>query len=107
MSRTVKATCEAPWIDGIARFSQGFDNGKRAGSDGSMRCGSRDARLPRCCPAVLRRHNCDVQFSADICDRVADGTITDSYRLWSRPQVKIGGIYRSGSVMIEIDEIEL
>jgi hypothetical protein len=48
-----------------------------------------------------------VQFSADIRDRVADGSITVSYRLWSRPQVKVGGVYRSGSVMIEIDDIEL
>jgi hypothetical protein len=48
-----------------------------------------------------------VEFSADIRDRVADGTITVSYRLWSRPKVKVGGVYRSGSVMIEIDEIEL
>jgi len=48
-----------------------------------------------------------VEFSADIRDRVADGTITVSYRLWSRPKVKGGGVYRSGSVMIEIDEIEL
>jgi hypothetical protein len=48
-----------------------------------------------------------VQFSAELRDRVADGTITVSYRLWSRPKVKVGGLYRSGSVMIEIDEIEL
>jgi hypothetical protein len=48
-----------------------------------------------------------VQFSPDLRDRVADGTITVSYRLWSRPKVKVGGVYRSGSVMIEIDEIEL
>jgi hypothetical protein len=53
------------------------------------------------------RHNCAVQFSVDLRDRVADGTITVSYRLWSRPKVKVGGVYRSGSVMIEIDEIEL
>lgn len=38
---------------------------------------------------------------------MADETITVSYRLWSRPKVKAGGIYRSGAVMIEIDEIEL
>ena len=55
----------------------------------------------------VRRHNCGVEFSADIRDRVADGTITVSYRLWSRPKVKVGGVYRSGSVMIEIDDIEL
>ncbi len=47
-----------------------------------------------------------VQFSAELRDRVADGTITVSYRLWSRPQVKVGGLYRSGSVVIEVDEIE-
>ena len=55
----------------------------------------------------VRRHNCGVQFSADIRDRVADGTITVSYRLWSRPQVKVGGVYESGSVTIEIDDMEL
>jgi hypothetical protein len=38
---------------------------------------------------------------------VANGTITVSYRLWTRPKVKVGGVYRSGAVMIEIDEIEL
>ena len=48
-----------------------------------------------------------VQFSANLRDRVADGTITVSYRLWSRSKVKVGGLYRSGSVMIEIDDIEL
>jgi hypothetical protein len=48
-----------------------------------------------------------VQFSAELRDRVADGTITVSYRLWSRPQVKPGGVYRSGSVIIEVDEMEL
>jgi hypothetical protein len=48
-----------------------------------------------------------VQFSAELRERVADGTITVSYRLWSRRQVKVGGIYRSGSVTIEVDEIEL
>jgi ASCH domain len=48
-----------------------------------------------------------VQFSPDLRDRVADGTITVSYRLWSRPKVKVGGIYRSTDVMIEVDDIEL
>ncbi len=48
-----------------------------------------------------------MQFSFDLRDRVANGTITVSYRLWSRPKVKVGGVYRSGSVAIEIDEIEL
>ncbi|MEY2424316.1 MAG: hypothetical protein QOI95_4383 [Acidimicrobiaceae bacterium] len=48
-----------------------------------------------------------VQFSPELRDRVADGTITVSYRLWSRSKVKVGGLYRSGSVTIEIDDIEL
>jgi hypothetical protein len=48
-----------------------------------------------------------VQFSPELRDRVADGTITVSYRLWSRPQVKVGGVYRTGSVAIEIDDMEL
>jgi hypothetical protein len=48
-----------------------------------------------------------VQFSPDLRHRVADGTITVSYRLWSRPKVKVGGVYRSGSVTIEIDDMEL
>jgi len=38
---------------------------------------------------------------------VADGTITVSYRLWSRPKVKVGGIYRSGTIAIEVDDVEL
>jgi hypothetical protein len=48
-----------------------------------------------------------VQFSRELRDRVADGTITVSYRLWSRPQVKIGGTYSSGDVTIEVDDVEL
>jgi hypothetical protein len=47
-----------------------------------------------------------VQFSPELRERVADGTITVSYRLWSRAKVKVGGVYRSGDVTIEIDEIE-
>jgi hypothetical protein len=48
-----------------------------------------------------------VQFSPELRDLVADGTITVSYRLWSRPKVKVGGVYRSGSATIEVDDIEL
>lgn len=48
-----------------------------------------------------------MQFSPELRDRVADGTITVSYRLWSRPKVKVEGLYRSGAVMIEIDELDL
>ncbi len=48
-----------------------------------------------------------MQFSPELRDRVADGTITVSYRLWSRSKVKVGGVYRSGDVTIEVDDIEL
>ena len=48
-----------------------------------------------------------MQFSPDLRERVADGTITVSYRLWSRPKVKVGGVYRSATVWIEVDEIDL
>jgi hypothetical protein len=48
-----------------------------------------------------------MQFSPELRDRVAEGTITVSYRLWSRPKVKAGGVYSSGAVTIEVDDIEL
>ena len=48
-----------------------------------------------------------MQFSAELRDRVADGSITVSYRLWSRPQVKVGGRYRSGLVTVEVDDLEV
>ena len=48
-----------------------------------------------------------MQFSPELRDRVADGTITISFRLWSRPKVKVGGVYRSATVWIEVDEIDL
>ncbi len=48
-----------------------------------------------------------MQFSPDLRDRVADGTVRVSYRLWARPKVKVGGTYRSGSVVIEVDDVEL
>jgi hypothetical protein len=51
--------------------------------------------------------NHGVQFSPELRDRVADGTITVSYRLWSRPKVKVGGIYRSADVWVEVDEMDL
>jgi ASCH domain len=48
-----------------------------------------------------------VQFSRDLRERVTDGTITVSYRLWARPKVKVGGVDRSTDVLIEIDDIDL
>jgi len=48
-----------------------------------------------------------VQFSPELRERVANGSITLSIRLWSRPQVKVGGIYSTASVSIEVDDMEL
>ena len=48
-----------------------------------------------------------MQFSRELRDRVAAGKITVSFRLWSRPQVKVGGRYAVGSQLIEVDLIEL
>ena len=47
-----------------------------------------------------------MQFSPDLRARVADGSITVSYRLWSRPKVKVGGRYRTAEVTIEVDDME-
>lgn len=48
-----------------------------------------------------------MQFSRELRPQVADGTITVSYRLWSRPQVKVGGTYRTAGAMIEVDDLDL
>ena len=48
-----------------------------------------------------------MQFSRELRDDVAAGRITVSFRLWSRPQVKVGGRYAVGAVEFEVDEIEL
>ncbi len=46
-------------------------------------------------------------FSPDLRDHVAGGEVTVSIRLWSRPQVKVGGRYRAAGVIIEIDSLEV
>ena len=46
-------------------------------------------------------------FSRDLRDPVAHGEVTVSIRLWSRPQVKVGGRYPVAGVIIEIDWLEL
>jgi hypothetical protein len=48
-----------------------------------------------------------VQFSRDLRSGVADGSITVSYRLWTRPKVKVGSIYRTGAVRIAVDDVDL
>jgi hypothetical protein len=46
-------------------------------------------------------------FSRDLRPAVARGDITVSVRLWSRPQVRVGGRYATAGVLIEIDSMEL
>lgn len=46
-------------------------------------------------------------FSRDLREAVARGEVTVSIRLWSRPQVKVGGRYRTAGVIIEIDSLEV
>jgi hypothetical protein len=48
-----------------------------------------------------------VQFSRDLRDAVSRGEITVSIRLWSRPQVRLGGRYSTCGVVIEIDAIDV
>jgi hypothetical protein len=47
-----------------------------------------------------------VQFSKELRDDVAGGDITVTFRLWRRPQVKVGGIYRVGRAEICVDSME-
>jgi hypothetical protein len=46
-------------------------------------------------------------FNRDLRAAVARGEITVSIRLWSRPQVKVGGRYPSAGVVIEVDSLEV
>jgi hypothetical protein len=48
-----------------------------------------------------------MRFSRDLRDAVARGEVTVSIRLWTRPQVKVGGRYLTDGVLIEIDSLEV
>jgi hypothetical protein len=48
-----------------------------------------------------------MQFSPELREGVASGRITLTFRLWTRPQVKEGGRYRTAGAEIEIDSMEL
>jgi hypothetical protein len=48
-----------------------------------------------------------VQFSPELRGGVLAGDVTVSVRLWTRPQVKVGGRYRVGPGEVEIDLMEL
>ena len=48
-----------------------------------------------------------MMFSRDLREAVARGEVTVSIRLWTRPQVKVGGRYRTAGVLIEIGSLEV
>ena len=48
-----------------------------------------------------------MHFARETRPAVADGTVTLTFRLWSRPQAKVGGRYRTAGVTIEVDDMEL
>jgi hypothetical protein len=48
-----------------------------------------------------------VEFSRDLRPNVIAGDITVSFRLWTRPKVKVGGRYPVGPALIEVDSVEL
>ena len=48
-----------------------------------------------------------MEFSQDLRADVVSGDVTVSFRLWSRPRVRIGGHYAVGPVQIEVESVEL
>jgi hypothetical protein len=48
-----------------------------------------------------------MHFARETRPAVADGSVTLTFRLWSRPQVKVGGRYQTAGVTIEVDDMEL
>ncbi len=48
-----------------------------------------------------------MQFTRSLHAGIASGAVTLSYRLWARPQAKVGGRYRVADVTIEVDDMEL
>jgi len=48
-----------------------------------------------------------MHFSPELRDDVAAGDITVSFRLWQCPRAKVGGRYRVGHAVIEVDGIDL
>jgi len=46
-------------------------------------------------------------FSRELREAVARGEITVTIRRWDRPQVKVGGRYRTAGVVIEVDAMDV
>lgn len=54
--------------------------------------------------AVRSQH---MEFARELHAGVLSGDITVSVRLWQRPKVRVGGRYRVGPGVLEVDSIEL
>jgi hypothetical protein len=48
-----------------------------------------------------------MEFSRELRAHVLSGDITVTFRLWRKPKVKPGGIYRVGPGQIEVESVEL
>ncbi len=48
-----------------------------------------------------------MQFSRELHDDIAGGDITLTFRLWRRPQAKVGGRYYVGRTVIEVDAMDM
>jgi hypothetical protein len=48
-----------------------------------------------------------MQFSRELRDKVIDGSITVSFRLWQRAQVRVGGVYPVRDGYIQVDSLDL
>jgi hypothetical protein len=48
-----------------------------------------------------------MQFSRELRDKVIDGSITVSFRLWQRAQVRVGGVYPVCDGYIQVDSLDL
>src|SRR5262245_53183133 len=46
-------------------------------------------------------------FTKDSISGLADGAITLTFRTWSRPQVKVGGRYRTWDLLLEVDAVSV
>ena len=45
-------------------------------------------------------------FTKDVLSGLADGSITVTFRTWSRPQAKVGGRYRTLGLLLEVDRVD-
>jgi hypothetical protein len=44
-------------------------------------------------------------FTRDAVAGLADGTITLTFRAWTKPQAKVGGRYRTWGLLLEVDDV--